>query len=298
MQEQKPTYIRKLQLFWNKLRRPYRIVIINPFTFEEKRKWQLTRMNVFIAMTLLVFLIASATYLFIAYTPFKYSIPGYLTEQEQKRIERMDKENIERLDNLIAELEQKQLFIDNITAVLNGRVTTMPLDSTLQAQEPVNVEFPTSKEDSILRAQVSEEERLNLAKPIAKSGDKINLANILLFRPVDGKLTNAYNKEDGHMGIDIIAPESEPVKATLDGTIIFASWTSDNGYVIQIQHAYNLISVYKHNSVLLKKVGETVKSGEAISFIGNSGELSEGPHLHFELWQNGQALNPAEYISF
>jgi murein DD-endopeptidase MepM/ murein hydrolase activator NlpD len=298
MQEQKSTYIRKLLLFWNKLRRPYRLVIINPFTFEEKRKWQLTRMNVFIALTLLVFLISSATYLFIAYTPFKYSIPGYLTEQEQKRLERMDKENIERLDKLLEELEQKQLFIDNITAVLNGRVTTMPSDSAVQTQEPVKIEFPTSKEDSMLRAQVSEEERLNLAKPMAKSGDKINLANVLLFRPVDGKVTNAFNKLDGHMGIDIIAPEYEPVKATLDGTIIFASWTSDNGYVVQIQHPYNLISVYKHNSVLLKKVGETVKAGEAISFIGNSGELSEGPHLHFELWQNGQALDPSEYLSF
>lgn len=298
MQEQKPTYIRKLQLFWNKIRRPYRIVIINPFTFEEKRKWQLTRMNVFVALTLFVFLVSSSTYFLIAYTPFRYSIPGYLTEEEQKRIERMDKENIDRLDSLITQLELKQLYIENISAVLSGKVNTMPEDSIIQSGSAVKVEFPKSKEDSLLRAQVSEEERLNLAKPIAKSGDKINLANILLFRPVDGKLTNNFNKENGHMGIDIIAPESEPVKATLDGTIIFASWTSDNGYVIQIQHAYNLISVYKHNSVLLKKVGETVKAGEAISFIGNSGELSEGPHLHFELWQNGQALNPSEYISF
>jgi murein DD-endopeptidase MepM/ murein hydrolase activator NlpD len=297
MSENKIRLGKKLQMFWLKLRRPYRIVVINPFTFEEKRKWQLTRMNVFVVMVLLVFTISLATYAIIAYTPFKYSIPGYPTKQEEFRTERLDRENLERLDKLLLEIEQKDAYINNILSTIQGKVTTLPSDSVDLSGQTTNVEFTSSQEDSLLRLMVAEEERLNLSRPLPQ-GARFDLANVLLFRPVDGKLSNSFNKYDGHLGIDIIAPKDEPVKATLDGTVIFASWTPDNGYVIQIQHSYSLISVYKHNSVLLKKVGEVVRAGEAISFIGNSGELSEGPHLHFELWQNGQALNPSDYITF
>jgi murein DD-endopeptidase MepM/ murein hydrolase activator NlpD len=296
MKENKSRFRRKLELLWSKFLKPYRIVVINPFTFEEKRKWQLTRLNVFVVMVLAIFSIALSTYFIISYTPFRYTIPGYPTEQEQLRTERLDRQNLERLEGLLIEMEQKEQYINNLLAVIKGELTTMP-DSAGQPTQLQEISFPTSKEDSLLRAMVAEEERLNLSRP-TQTGGKMDLANILLFRPIDGKLTNTFNKQEGHLGIDIIAPKNEPVKATLDGTVVFASWTSDNGYVIQIQHPYNLISVYKHNAVLLKKVGEVVRAGEAISFIGNSGELSEGPHLHFELWQNGQALNPTEYISF
>ena len=296
MKENKSRFRRRLELVWGKILKPYRIVVINPFTFEEKHKWQLTRLNVFVVMVLVVFSIALSTYFIISYTPFKHTIPGYPTEQEQLRTERLDRNNLERLEGLLIEMEQKEQYITNLLAVIKGELATMP-DSASQQPQLQEVSFPVSKEDSLLRAMVAEEERLNLSRP-TQTGGKMDLANILLFRPIDGKLTNTFNKQEGHLGVDIIAPKNEPVKATLGGTVVFASWTSDNGYVIQIQHPYNLISVYKHNAVLLTKVGDLVRAGEAISFIGNSGELSEGPHLHFELWQNGQALNPTEYISF
>jgi murein DD-endopeptidase MepM/ murein hydrolase activator NlpD len=118
------------------------------------------------------------------------------------------------------------------------------------------------------------------------------------FAPLNGYITSTFNPREEHFGVDIVGPENEAIKATLEGTVIFASWTNDNGYVIQIQHPNNIISVYKHNSALLKKVGDYVKAGEPIAIIGNSGENTSGPHLHFELWYNGIPINPQEYIIF
>jgi murein DD-endopeptidase MepM/ murein hydrolase activator NlpD len=147
--------------------------------------------------------------------------------------------------------------------------------------------------DEALREQITEEDRFSIQ---ALDNAKKTSNGLLLYRPVNGTISNGFNPKGGHYGIDIIAPKEDPVKAVLDGTIVFAGFTSNGGNVIHIQHNNNMISVYTHNSALLKKSGDRVKAGESIAFIGDSGEYSEGPHLHFELWENGAPVNPEDYI--
>jgi murein DD-endopeptidase MepM/ murein hydrolase activator NlpD len=127
---------------------------------------------------------------------------------------------------------------------------------------------------------------------------KESITNFFFFSPLKGLVTNSFDMKEEHYGIDITAQENEAIKATLDGTVIMSAWTSETGYVIQIQHENNLVSVYKHNSALMKKVGQYVKAGEVVAIIGNSGELTSGTHLHFELWYNGNPIDPQEYMVF
>ena len=145
----------------------------------------------------------------------------------------------------------------------------------------------------MLREYVEREDSYSL------TDDKENISKqIYFFAPLKGTITNEFDPSKEHFGIDVVAPKDEAIKATLDGTVVFAEWTVETGYVIQLQHANNIVSNYKHNSVLLKKVGDEVKAGDVIAIIGNSGELSSGPHLHFELWKEGKPINPKEFINF
>jgi murein DD-endopeptidase MepM/ murein hydrolase activator NlpD len=116
--------------------------------------------------------------------------------------------------------------------------------------------------------------------------------------PTSGLIINRFNPGQNHFGVDMVTEADQPVVAISNGTVTFANWTVDTGYVIQIQHDNNFLSLYKHNAELLKSVGDYVTTGEAIAIVGNSGELTTGPHLHFELWQNGAPLNPEAYILF
>jgi len=175
-------------------------------------------------------------------------------------------------------------------------------DELIDAKDTVSehiedVSFARSVEDSLLQ-QIEQEEKNNLS--IIDAGDRSdNLSKLNFFTPVSkGLIINRFDKKGGHFGLDILAAPDAGISAVLDGTVIVATWTLATGHVIQVQHSNNLISLYKHNSVLLKSVGSHVKAGEPIAIIGNSGELTTGPHLHFELWHNGTALNPENYIVF
>jgi murein DD-endopeptidase MepM/ murein hydrolase activator NlpD len=130
------------------------------------------------------------------------------------------------------------------------------------------------------------------------SGERAELQELFLFSPIDGIISQKYNVRNEHYGVDVVAKKNEPVKCVADGTVILASWTQDSGYIIAVQHRGNLISVYKHNDVLLEKVGNFVSAGEIISISGNTGELTDGTHLHFELWYNGNPVNPEEFVTF
>ncbi len=151
--------------------------------------------------------------------------------------------------------------------------------------------MPT-KEDSILRAKVDKEDKYNLFE------SAISASNFVLFPPVNGTISEAYNVKEKHYAVDIVVAKNTPVKATADGTVIFAEWTAETGYVVIIEHSYELISVYKHNASLTKEQGDLVKAGEVIAMAGNSGEYSTGPHLHFELWSRGYPINPTNFIDF
>jgi murein DD-endopeptidase MepM/ murein hydrolase activator NlpD len=154
--------------------------------------------------------------------------------------------------------------------------------------------LPKSREDAELRKRIESLDQYSLAAGNQKS----DMSSLLFFPPLKGTVTNTFNPVKKHYGIDIVANANEPIKATLDGTVIFSNFTSETGHVIGIQHSGNVFSIYKHNSALLKKAGDSVKAGEVIAIIGNSGELSEGPHLHFEIWYNGNAVNPRKFVLF
>jgi murein DD-endopeptidase MepM/ murein hydrolase activator NlpD len=159
------------------------------------------------------------------------------------------------------------------------------------------VKLTASEKETQFREQVEEQDRYNLNN--AMSDTRMSeISNYYFFTPLKGKVTTTFNPALKHYGIDVVAPKNEAVKSTLDGTVIFAGWTSETGHVIQIQHSNNLVSLYKHNSVLLKKEGEEVKAGEAIAITGNSGELTTSPHLHFELWYDGKPIDPQELMVF
>jgi murein DD-endopeptidase MepM/ murein hydrolase activator NlpD len=230
----------------------------------------------------------------VAFTPLREFIPGYA----DVNLRRNALDASLRADSISKELENKNAYMQNLLYILQGKTppstTSFPSDSTHKYD---NISIKKSKSDSVLRAQIEAEDKYALAADDEKGQNK-SISSFFFFTPLNGTVTSSFNSKNSHFGIDIAAGENEAIKATINGTVIFASWTNTEGYVIHIQHDNNLISAYKHNSVLLKKAGDYVKAGEVIAIIGNSGELSTGPHLHFELWYNGIPLNPQEYISF
>lgn len=201
------------------------------------------------------------------------------------------------LDSLASELENRDLFIQSIRKALEGE--TGSDDQATQDNQSGNIQLTTSQSsneiDSTFKLQFE-----------TGSGDfltnqKLNnllLRETYLFSPISGSISQAFDPKNEHYGIDIVAKKDEPIKCIADGTVIFASWTQDAGNVIAVQHKENLISVYKHNSALTKEVGNLITAGEILAIIGNTGELTNGPHLHFELWYNGNPVNPNDFIVF
>lgn len=199
------------------------------------------------------------------------------------------------IDSLAEAIQARDQYIDNLRNVLQGRPplqppATKPKESNITVQEVRQI----SPEDSAFRKQF-ELETLSLA---SRNEKQIRMSHTVLFPPLRGVLLGKFEPERRHFGIDIVARKNEPIKAIADGTVIIASWTQDSGYTIGIQHKNEMISFYKHNSTLLRKLGDVVKAGDVIAIIGNSGELTDGPHLHFELWLNGRPVNPENYIVF
>ncbi len=278
----------------NKLTHKYRIVMLNDSTFEEVGFLRLSRLSTFSLGGTLIILSIALVYVTIAYTPIREFIPGYPDTEMRNNIV----QSAILLDSLKEELRYRDQFFMNLNQIISGQSPQDYLNSEDDSlAEYQNLSFARSSSDSILRQEVYLNEKLQL--PVSDNPQITNkLEKMHFFTPVRGVITNSFNSLNSHFGTDIVASPNEVVKATLDGTVIMASWTLETGYVIQIQHINNLISVYKHNAELLKKVGMRVKAGDAIAIVGNSGELTTGPHLHFELWQNGIALNPETYIIF
>lgn len=292
----------KKSAFWAKIRSHYRLVVMNNDTFEEQFSLKLTPLNIFVLTGLVSIIMITLTVSLVAFTPLKAYIPGYGSEVEtRKKLINLSL----KLDSLQHELALRSASLDNIKNIISGNIKEDSLQESskthlkaepLKKGETVNNTKP-SREDSLFRSQVESQDKYSLALSEGKTA-KANISSFFFFTPVKGIVTASFNATQGHYGVDIAAKENEPIKATLDGTVVFAGWTSETGYTIQIQHSNNLVSFYKHNSVLLKKVGQYVQAGEAIAIIGNSGELTSGSHLHFELWYNGTALNPQDYIVF
>ena len=281
----------------NKLRNKYRLVIKDEGTFEEKISFRLSRLNVFVAIGTVAIILIDATTFLIAFTPLREYIPGYTDVALQKRVNDL----LRLTDSLETEFKQNSLYIKNIKNIIEGKeIIEDTAKQTVQNINYDNIEYTRSVEDSILRAEYENGTSYNLYYNDNEelSAPTSTLSSSVFFTPLKGIITTEFDLSARHYGIDIVARQNEAVKATLDGTVIFSDWTVETGYVISIQHKNNFISVYKHNSVLLKQEGNIVKAGEPIAIVGESGELTTGPHLHFELWYNGTPVNPKDYIAF
>jgi len=233
------------------------------------------------------------TALVIAFSPLREYIPGYTSTDIRRQMVTLNQLS----DSLNAELINRERYLQNIKNIIEGRnidtsqVEIVPPNSTLE-----DINFEKTPEDSLLREQVEAEEKFNFFG--YTNVDNQSIEKLLFFLPVKGLITESFNIEDEHYGVDVVTKENELIKSTLNGVVVMSSWTSETGHVIAIQHENNLLSVYKHNSVLLKDQGERVEAGEAIAIIGNSGKWSSGPHLHFELWYNNKPVDPEQYILF
>ena len=276
-----------------KLLHKYRLVILNEDTFEERLSFQLSKLNVIILTAISGMLLVSGTSVLIAFTPIREFIPGYSSTALKNEATRLTL----TVDSLTTVVEKNSAYFRSIRKVLTGEVDSLDMEQAYTSKEtkpvdPDTVNISASQQDSILRVKVEQEDKYSLLEKATFN------TNFTLFPPVSGRISEVYNAEQKHYAVDIVTEKNEPVKATLDGTVIFAEWTVETGYVIIIEHSFSLISVYKHNDSLLKNQGDLVTAGEAIAVVGNTGEFSYGPHLHFELWVDGYPVNPSDYINF
>lgn len=283
---------KKDKRFAKKLLHKYRLVVLNEDTFEERFAIKLTRLNVFVIVMLSsIVLIAGTTYL-IAFTSLRELIPGYSSAKLKKQATELNL----KTDSLQRVISLNEQYYSSIKRVLTGDVKTVQFnrDSIVDAagKDIAALKISTTREDSILREKVAKEDKYNLFEK------SVSGSNFVLFPPVHGTISEPYDIKTKHYAVDIVVAKNTPVKATADGTVIFAEWTAETGYVIIIEHSQELISVYKHNASLTKQQGDLVKAGEVIAMAGNTGEYTTGPHLHFELWSKGYPINPTNFIDF
>lgn len=281
------------QSFWQKYRSKYRLTVLNDTTFEEVFWIRLSRMNIagMIAVSSVVF--AIIIFVLIAYTPVREFIPGFPDGETHKNII----ENVYRLDSVEQELKLNQQYINNIKTILNGGTPSNYmaieniLDSSRVSQDSISLSI--SEKDSLFRVKIEQENEFDMLSA------NVNIEeDISLFIPIHGIITNNFNSKTKHFGIDIVSKKSRDVFSCFRGTVIYASWSLETGYVVHIQHTMNLISVYKHLQIINIKQGDIVATGKRIGKIGDVGTLSTGPHLHFELWKDGRSINPKELINF
>ncbi len=282
--------------FFQKIRNKYRIAIFNEQTYEEVWKMRLSRLNVFTFMGTFVVVLIVLIILLIAYTGLKEYIPGYPDGNQRLMMVR----NINRVDSLIQEIQKRDDFFNSIKSVIDGEIPKQEDVEDIEEHSPAPIPadgLDIGKKEKKFREEVEKEEKYNLSA--LTDNKKIpELNQIYFYTPLKGYVVRKFIAAENHYGVDIVAKPGETVLSIMDGTVIFSDWTVETGYVLIIQHANNIISQYKHNSRLLKKAGDIVAAGEPVATVGNSGELTSGPHLHFELWYKGQPVDPEQYILF
>lgn len=275
-----------------KLLHRYRLVILNEDTFEERVSFKINRLYVIAIVILSSFFIIALTSSLIVYTPLKSYIPGYTTTDFKTAATKINL----KLDSLQNVIDIKDAYYKSIKKVLKGEMDSIYFNvDSLENLKAITVspaELKPSKADSLLREEVEQEDKFNVFEQAVFEGD------FTLFPPVKGLISETFDKKTEHFAVDIATDKNQSVKSVADGRVIFAEWTAETGFVIIIEHKFSLISVYKHNASLLKKQGDFVTAGEVIALTGNTGELSTGTHLHFELWSDGNPIDPQEFINF
>lgn len=278
--------------WWHRIRFKYKLSFFNEGTLEEVWSFRLSQLSAFAMLALFALLLIAVTSFIIIKTPIRNYLPGYLDVEVRKEI----MQNALRADSLERMIRIHSLYLENVAGILSG---TMPVDSIREIDSLARVqsdfEIPRSKEEAKYVKEFEEAEKYNLSvldpNPVPTDG-------VFFYKPVNGVVSSHYETDIRHYGVDLVAAPKESVLATLDGTVTYAGFDPNFGNVIQVQHKNGFLSIYKHNELLLKEVGDRVVAGEAIALVGNTGKLSTGPHLHFELWYKGNPVNPEEYIAF
>jgi murein DD-endopeptidase MepM/ murein hydrolase activator NlpD len=284
--------VKKKRVKKGKWRHNYRLIILNDNTFEERFSLKLNRLNVFVVTCLSAVSLIALTTVLIAFTSLREFIPGYSSSQLRRQSATLVKET----DSLKQQLALNNQQYDRIKKVLKGDISTKEyekIDSVAKAQvDKGNISLKPIKEDLALRKEVKREDTFSVtAGATAKT-------KFIFFPPLKGSISEGFNPKIKHYAVDITAQTGRPVKAAANGTVIFSSWASETGYTMIIEHANGIITVYKHMSQLNKGQNDQVSSGEVIGSVGNTGELTTGPHLHFELWNDGYPLDPVNFINF
>ena len=283
--------------FKEKLKNTYRLVVMNDESFEEVGSYKLSLLNLYTAISAAVVFVAILVVLLIVFTPVKRFIPGYgnASEGQLKSVNKLLDEYQQELQYYKTKNEGfERKFAENPETEEDVQSLNLKDYDTLQKVDRI-------EEDEMLRKEVEEDvqfQQRQMEKVVNASPTEVPLEQLYLIPPITGLVSEPFMPEKKHYGTDILAPKNTPVKAVMDGYVISSDWTLETGNTIAIQHSNSIITFYKHNSALLKNIGNFVKAGEAVAIIGNTGTLSDGPHLHFELWHKGKPVDPADYITF
>ena len=282
----------KSNTFLENLYKEYKVVISNDKTFEERLSFKATKAGVFLVGVIFTTALIALTVVLIFFTQLKEYVPGYSSLELLKS----SKELSFKTDSIEKMIALNNQYYNSIKKVLIGELDTIAFnkDSILSElnSDLFSSELSPSSEDSLLREYIEEEDMFNLTK------NQLLIQNKILFQPVLGEVTQKFNYKENHFAIDIAVDTGTPIKAISDGRVVLSEWTMETGHVIIIDHGDMLLSVYKHNSSLVKKQNELVAAGEVIALSGNQGTLTTGPHLHFELWKNGAPINPEQFFNF
>jgi murein DD-endopeptidase MepM/ murein hydrolase activator NlpD len=282
----------KKTAFWKRWSKPYRLTILEERSFKERWEISISRFGVALTLGTLVFFVAASVYALVAWTPLKeFVVPGYASENSRLRAIQAEM----TADSAIKQLAIQGEYLQTLSALLQGEVVERSVEdpeaSGTDGGQPL-ADWGLTQEELDLRSRVEEEDRFALQRG---QMNETTLRNIP-FAPIQGSISSKFNPAIGHFGVDFVAPEGSVIHAVDDGIVVIASYTSDGGYVISVQHPSNRTSVYKHNKSLLVEVGDRVQAGDPIAILGGTGTHSTGPHSHFEWWVDGQPLDPTQWL--
>lgn len=270
------------------------LIFINADSLKEHWRFKVTTFNLLAIIGCLFFFIATLTSVLLIFTPLKYLIPGYPSQESDYRLQQTSV----LIDSIKYEIALRDNYIQAVQAVIDGQLKDEQFDSLIVNASYKNIDLSASKNDSLFRLEVEQDDQFNFLPKQSQASEDLPMARIHFFKPLDGIVTKPFDVRQGQFGIDIVAAQNEVVKVVLDGMILYSGWTSSDAYVTVVQHRANLVTVYKNSANILKKQGDFVKAGDAIAILGSN--LDEGSQifLHFELWRNGIAINPEDYLVF
>ena len=283
--------IPKRVAFWKKMRFKYKLSFLNENTLEEVFALRLSRLSGILTLVLFAIFLITLTSIVIIKTPIRNYLPGYLDSEIRQEII----DNALRTDSLQQQLLIQSKYLSNVNAILRGdmEIDKVRKIDSITDNAHINLEKSKQTEEFIRNYEDEEKYNLNVVRT-----SQVRTDNVFFYKPVKGIISSGFDLRERHYGMDIAAKSKESVLAVMRGTVIYAGFDANFGYVIHIQHPNGFVSVYKHNALLLKKEGDEVNGGEVIALVGNTGNLSTGDHLHFELWYKGKAVDPSEYINF